>query len=152
LAGYGRETSEKQKPAFRRAGENKLCVALHPARAQAARANIDATGRAVHDRADALNVGLPGALRLNIGMAHVISMSGFLITVMTGHRHFSGILLRAMDRLKRQNTSILSPVVPFGKQNFKYIAVSAIKSLKNGLIRNACIANRAEIGYNSSYI
>ena len=58
-------------------------VALNLAGAQAASADINALGRAIHNSPDTLDVGFPCALRCDMGMADAVAVNAFLLTELT---------------------------------------------------------------------
>jgi hypothetical protein len=67
-------------------------ASLHFSGAQAASAHVDILGCAVHHRVDVLDVGLPHALRLDVGVADGVAVSRLLVANFTFIRHIFTLL------------------------------------------------------------
>ena len=84
----------------------KLQGAFNLVATQAARANGHALGSAVHENANLLRVGSPGAARLAVGVANVIAVNYALAANLTKLSHTLSHLLQGYVTSKQMNYSI----------------------------------------------
>ena len=109
--------------------QQMLHVALHLTGAQAAGANIQGSGGAINDSADALDVGSPGTLGLADGVADAVAVHSRLSADLTELSHCKNLLMMRKI-IQNQNMIILTEKSPFGKCFFTDIQDFHIKSRK----------------------